>query len=570
MLRSPFHLVVVLICASLGVVVYSSIGRPTYAASANLVWKPYLQQLTDTGVVIRWTTKTGSSSVVRYSTDTNSPSSASASTRTIAALGTQMHSVTLGGLQPDTTYSYKVYTNNEELWPEQTLSFRTAPRRGSSAPFTFAAFGDFGKQTESQQRLRDQMVRDSFRFLVTTGDNAYDAGRYTEFDTKVFQIYGSLFSKVAVFPTLGNHDYATSNGAPYLDLFSLPRNAWRASDQERYYSFDYGNVHVVALDTNTPLNTTDSAAGDDMFDWLRDDLSRTTQPWTIAVVHHAPYSTGAHGSDSRVRSKLVPIFEQYGVDLVLSGHDHIYQRTKPLRAGQVTPVGQGGIVYVVTGAGSAANYGCGSADWLVVAYCAKSYGIYNRIHVNGSQITVEAIDDTGTVRDRFTLSHSSNSTSVAIPGRLEVEDYRSGGTGVGYADSSSGNSGGAYRADDVDIQPCSDGPSCYNVGWITVGEWLAYDLNVTTGGSYTFSVRVATPYTGKSLHLEVDGVNVSGPIALPNTGDWQTWRTVTSRPISLTSGRHTLRLVADAGSFNLNSITVTEANSIATNSSADE
>jgi 3',5'-cyclic AMP phosphodiesterase CpdA len=560
MFHSALRLVAILLAGSLGIATLGLIDQPAYAASANLVWKPYLQQLTDTSVVVRWTTKTGSSSVVRYSTDSSYSASASDSPRMIGALGTQMHRVTLSGLRPDTTYYYRIYTNNENLWPEQTLTFRTAPSQGSSAPFTFAAFGDFGKNSDSQKRLRDQMARDSFRFLVTTGDNAYDAGRYSEFDTKVFQIYGDVFSKAAVFPTLGNHDYATSSGAPYLDLFSLPRNAWRASDHERYYSFDYGNLHVVALDTNAPLNVSDSAASDDMLDWLRDDLRRTTQPWVVAVVHHAPYSTGSHGSDSRVLSTLVPIFEQYNVDLVLSGHDHIYQRSKPLRGGQVSTVAQGGIVYVVSGAGSAANYGCGSASWVQVSYCGKSYGIYNRIHVNGTQMTVEALDDSGAIRDSFTLNQSPESGIIALPGRFEVEDYKAGGANVGYWDSSAGNSGGAYRNDDVDIQTCSDGSGCYNVGWVTAGEWLAYEVNVAQSGNYAVALRVATPNSGRSVHLELDGSPIGGSIALPNTGSWQSWTTVTTPPLQLPSGRHTLRLVADTSSLNLNSITVAPSN----------
>jgi 3',5'-cyclic AMP phosphodiesterase CpdA len=557
MIHSTLRLAIVVATLSLSIVMVGVLDRPAYAASANLVWKPYLQQLTDTSVVVRWTTKSGGSSVVRYSTDTSYSSSASDVPRAITALGTQMHRVTLTGLRPDTTYYYRVYTNDENLWPEQTLSFRTAPSRGSSAPFTFAAFGDFGKNSDSQKRLRDQMARDSFRFLVTTGDNAYEAGRYSEFDTKVFQIYGEVFSKAAVFPTAGNHDYATSNAAPYLDLFSLPRNAWRSSDHERYYSFDYGNVHVVALDTNAPLNVNDSAATDDMLDWLRDDLSRTTQPWIVAVTHHAAYSTGSHGSDSRVQSKLVPIFEQYQVDLVLTGHDHIYQRSKPLRGGQVTTVEQGGIVYIVSGAGSAANYGCGSAVWLAASFCAKSYGIYNRIHVNGDRLTVEAIDDAGTIRDSFTLSQGSGPGVITVPGRFEVEDYKAGGSQVGYWDSSAGNSGGAYRNDDVDIQACADGSGCYNVGWVAAGEWLAYELLIPSDGNYTFSLRAATPYSNRSVHLELDGSPIGSAIALPNTGGWQSWTTVTTPPIPLPIGRHTLRLVADTGSQNLNSITVT-------------
>lgn len=145
--------------------------------------------------------------------------------------------------------------------------------------------------------------------------------------------------------------------------------------------------------------------------------------------------------------------------------------------------------------------------------------------------------------------------TIALPGRFEVEDYN-----AGYWDSSAGNSGGVYRSDDVDIQPCGDGTSCHNVAWVTAGEWLAYEVNIASAGSYTFAIRAATPYSGRQVHLELDGTNISGPIALPNTGDWQRWTTVTTAPIVLPSGRHRLRLVADTDSLNLNQITVAAAN----------
>lgn len=124
-------------------------------------------------------------------------------------------------------------------------------------------------------------------------------------------------------------DYQTKAGAPYLDLFDLPQNAWRASDQARYSSFDYGNVNFVALDSNALLYSSDKAASDDMFDWLRADLEQTEQLWKIVVTHLLVYSTGPHQADSQIaQAKSSPIFETYGVDLVLSGHERIYQRSR--------------------------------------------------------------------------------------------------------------------------------------------------------------------------------------------------------------------------------------------------
>ncbi|MCQ3977077.1 MAG: hypothetical protein DPW09_26915 [Anaerolineae bacterium] len=383
------------------------VGLPVSADT--LVWKPYLQQITATSVIILWTTQTGADPTVRYAPDTSYTYSASGTTR-LTALGSHLHRVELIGLQSNTTYYYKIYTDNQELISGEVLSFQTAPNPGSNTPFSFIAFGDYGTGLNSQKRLRDQMRRASFDFILTTGDNAYPDGSYAQFDAKVFQIYQDLFSQVPLFPTLGNHDYHSEAGAPYLDLFDLPQNAWRASDRERYYSFDYGNVHFVALDSNTPLYGSDKAADDDMFDWLRDDLSKTKQRWKIVVMHLPVYSTGPHQADSQpARTKLRPIFETYGVDLVLSGHDHIYQRSYPLRGGQLTTPEQGGLVYIITGAGSAASYRCGSADWVAVAYCSQRSGLYTHITVNGDKLTVEAIDANGASKDIYTLTKDPES-----------------------------------------------------------------------------------------------------------------------------------------------------------------
>ena len=127
---------------------------------------------------------------------------------------------------------------------------------------------------------------------------------------------------------------------------------------------------------------------------------------------------------------------------------------------------------------------------------------------------------------------------------------------MGYHDVDTGNNGGAYRHDDVDIQPCTDGAACYNVGWIVPEEWLAYDVNVSASASYVFTFRVATPNDDGSFHVEVDGVDVTGTIHVPNTGGWSSFRNVRSKAIDLTAGRHTVKLVADADYFNLNYINV--------------
>jgi CSLREA domain-containing protein len=168
----------------------------------------------------------------------------------------------------------------------------------------------------------------------------------------------------------------------------------------------------------------------------------------------------------------------------------------------------------------------------------------------------------GKLRDKdngtreYTRNVNVTASGIALPGRFEAEDYRTGGEGVGYHDTTPGNKFGFYRNDSVDIEITRDTSGAYNIGAIAAGEWLAYDINVATSGNYIFIVRVASPNTGMRFHIEVDGVNASGPLTVPQTGGWQTWGNLTAPPIQLNAGAHTVKLVADTSGFNWNYVVV--------------
>jgi hypothetical protein len=134
---------------------------------------------------------------------------------------------------------------------------------------------------------------------------------------------------------------------------------------------------------------------------------------------------------------------------------------------------------------------------------------------------------------------------ATVPGIIEAERFDEGGEGVAYHDTTAGNKGGAYRATDVDIQPTTDIGGGYNVGWTKPGEWLKYTIVVTTTGTYTLDTRLANIGTGSSFHVEVDGVAQAGTIAVPDTGAWNAWQTISTSGISLTAGQHVLRVVFD-------------------------
>jgi hypothetical protein len=136
-------------------------------------------------------------------------------------------------------------------------------------------------------------------------------------------------------------------------------------------------------------------------------------------------------------------------------------------------------------------------------------------------------------------------TPIALPGRIEAENYDLGGEGVAYHDTTSGNSSGLYRHDDVDLQSTSDGGATYKVKSAVAGEWLQYTVDVAATGDYVVDARVSSSGAGGTFHLEVDGIPVTVALTVPSTGGWDTWRTVTSGAFQLSSGRHFVRLVLD-------------------------
>ncbi|MBN1699997.1 MAG: cellulase family glycosylhydrolase [Spirochaetales bacterium] len=163
------------------------------------------------------------------------------------------------------------------------------------------------------------------------------------------------------------------------------------------------------------------------------------------------------------------------------------------------------------------------------------------------------VDPTPTETATPTPSPTPEATpeQTSVPGTgtgilLEAEDY------TGYSDSTGGNEGNTYRTDDVDIEPCAEGG--YNVGWITDGEWLQYDLAVDASDIFIVYVRVASPL-GKTdgFYIELDGTDVTGPVEIPNTGAWQSWQDSVIGGIPISAGVHTLRIVMH-GDFNFNFI----------------
>jgi len=221
--------------------------------------------------------------------------------------------------------------------------FVTAPPVGSSQSFTAWLIGDSGSGNASQYAVRDQMLSymsgDPPDLVLHVGDIAYPWGTIPNYSNYYFDVYADILEKRVSWPTIGNHDagysFPDTETGPYYQAYSLPTAGEAggvASGTESYYSFDYANVHFIVLDSQF----SDRTPTGPMATWLIDDLAATTQDWIVAFWHHPPYTHGSHNSDNAedsqarhqdMRENIIKILEAGGVDLVLTGHSHVYERS---------------------------------------------------------------------------------------------------------------------------------------------------------------------------------------------------------------------------------------------------
>lgn len=333
------------------------------APSSEITRWPYLQEMTPHSVLIAWRTRTPMRGEVRVD----------AVSRT-EQTSTTNHSVLIGGLDPSTRYSYRILGNGQML--TDSIQFKTFPE-GTSARFSFAVFGDSGTASEAQKRIAAQITKRTPDFILHTGDVIYINKKHlsfeTEFNDKFFSIYKMLVDHVPFFTSLGNHDVYLENGAPYLENFYVPG---------RYYSFDCAQAHFDALDSNQSLDS-----GSAEYNWFKEDLAKSTAPIKIVFFHHPVYSSGYHGSTLNIRKSLKPLFKKYRVTLVLNGHDHDYERSKPMA----------GTTYVVTGGGGAPLYPAAESPWTVLSETVYNFVL---VKVDGRSIHLEAINDSGRTFDQ--------------------------------------------------------------------------------------------------------------------------------------------------------------------------
>ena len=270
---------------------------------------------------------------------------------------TMQYEAYITDLEPDTTYYYAVYNGDQRLTPsDKSYHFKTHPKIGSKVPSRFWIVGDSGTGGRDQKLVHDGMKKfmgdKKLDGYLHVGDMAYGSGLDKEFSRNFFPMYETTLRNTVCWGAMGNHEGYTSKGesatGPYYDAFVHPAMAEAGgvpSGTEAYYSFDYGNVHFICLNSHD-LDRSPTAA---MAQWLKSDLEKTKADWLVAFFHHPPYTKGSHDSDNEkqlieMRENIMPILESGGVDVVFTGHSHIYERSMLIDGAYVTPSTNKGVV----------------------------------------------------------------------------------------------------------------------------------------------------------------------------------------------------------------------------------
>jgi Calcineurin-like phosphoesterase/Purple acid Phosphatase, N-terminal domain len=312
----------------------------------------------------------------------------------------------LNGLNPNTAYFFRVGTwegvdleqrimTGAVLSPVKT--FTTGLEKGSREPFRFISAGDSRGGYEAMTLYRQDFLDAGGDFWLFNGDMNQSGSQVEWFQW--FDAMGAISENHVIMPVHGNHEIFAEL---FFMLFPVPTMEGLPEESRHHgWSFDYGNMHVVGLDTNTEDRMIP------MKPWLEQDLKAASEDddidWIIVMTHYPPYSSSTkHGSTLRVQEHFLPIFEKYGVDVVFAGHDHVYERTYQIKDNQV--VEAGGIFHVVLGGFFSPGYTNGS-DWFTAVSHHGDKSNYGVVDVNGGtfKLTVYSGDSTE-VLDELTLT----------------------------------------------------------------------------------------------------------------------------------------------------------------------
>lgn len=384
----------------------------------NIIKGPYLQQPTESSMIIMWETSASADSKVEilgaerihsgHAGNFKKPEHIISTVH--QAEYTKIHQVLVAGLEPATTYFYRVCSENEQgMSASETYPIKTAVQSGES--FSFAVTSETGgysgfDQTngEINKRIFQQIRRYRPDLALFIGDLVDDGSRYEDWEKYFFAPGQELLTTTPFYSCLGNHE---DNASWYYDFFAF-------GETQSYYSFDYGDVHFTCLDSTAfippatyPHSDGGIGPGNAQFDFLVHDLQSSSARWKVVFFHYPPYVSGGYQVEDL--RQLCPIFEEYGVDVVFNSHTIVYERSWPLYADRVDA--DKGVVYIVAGgAGAMQEWLLPKREW----HTAQSVAVPHFIQVIVTSFAMEfrMINDEGRLFDMYRIQKGHDGKKV--------------------------------------------------------------------------------------------------------------------------------------------------------------
>jgi predicted phosphodiesterase len=361
---------------------------------APFVVAPYLQFATRTSMTVMCETAVPTRCVVEYG---DQEPLALAATSTAEAT---LHEIPLKNLSPKTRYVYRVkcVAADGTVTESGLLTFGTAV--DVTDAWSFCVVGDTQANPKMTAKVAKSMWERRPHFVLHCGDVVDNGPVKREWTDELFTPCQDLFSRVAVFPCIGNHE---RNHAHYYQYFSLPK-------PEYYYQYRYGNAEFFSIDTNKPVGP-----GSEQYAWLDKALATSTARWKICYHHHPVYSSDSDDygktfqlsktfEGDRNARQLAALYEKHNVDLCFNGHIHLYERSWPVRQGQVDR--KNGVMYITSGGGGGKLEDVGPTPTFFKAQCRSDFH-YCYVTVHGDVLEFKAFDHDGRLFDQIAVSKSN-------------------------------------------------------------------------------------------------------------------------------------------------------------------
>jgi hypothetical protein len=314
----------------------------------------------------------------------------------------QLHSVTVNGLKPGTLYGYRVGDGTPEGWSETATMSLPAPGKGSDE-FNFILMGDiqaapnqsetgFGPFTNIYKKAKADYPDASF--MMQVGDLIDDGNLYNHWSEFFKSMEDpTLSASTPIVTAVGNHENIGNGVDTFKQFFRMPQNG-PEEFKGTVYSFDYGAAHIAVLNTET-----DKEGLIKQTEWLKEDMADTDKKWKIVMYHRSPYFSNPQGGSGNVQEVFPKAFDEIGVDLAISGHDHAYVRTHPMKNGEIT---EDGTTYVIAGSAGGKFYAAVPQDYMSVIFEEKTQ-VYSNVSVKKDGITITTKTRDGRTVDQHTI-----------------------------------------------------------------------------------------------------------------------------------------------------------------------